>query len=218
MVAALSGALLQDVATTEPVESPWSLLAPVDWIGAGLVVLFAALGAWRGLWWQAMRFAGLAAAVLIARAFTPKLAPSLHARLPDLDPRLGQGLVWLLLFLAGLAVAALLGRLGKRLLDAMQLGLVDRMGGLVAGTLTALLLHAALVAALLQLAPADVAHRAVAGTRSEVLVHTLARPLPVLFDDTTRTRVHELLAAPPTAVPPGEGTDSPARTPPIAPR
>lgn len=188
------------VAETQVAEEPafrLSDVAPLDLVGACVLLAFAVLGAWRGLWWQAMRFAGIAGAVLAARAFTPALAPKLSAVLPELDPRLATGLVWLAMFLAGLAVAALVGRLGRRLLEAMQLGLVDRFGGLVAGALTGLVLHAALVAAVLQLAPAEFAQASVSGTRSEALVRALARPVPLIFDGTTTERVRELLAAPP---------------------
>lgn len=186
----------QAVEVTEPALR-LSDVAALDLVGAAVLLVFALLGAWRGLWWQAMRFAGIAGAVLAARALTPKLAPGLSRVLPELDPRLATGLVWLAVFLAGLAVAALLGRLGRKLLEAMQLGLVDRFGGLVAGALTGLLLHAALVAAFLQLAPAELAQASVSGTRSEALVRALARPLPLIFDGATTERVHELLAAPP---------------------
>ncbi len=182
----------------------------IDLIGAILVVLLSALGFWRGLWWQAMRFAGLAGAVLVARAFTPRLAPDLETRLVDLDPRFLTGLVWLVLFLAALGVAAALGRLGRRLLEAMQLGLMDRVAGGLFGALTGLLLHAALVAAVLQLAPHQLAHHAVAGTRSERLVSALERPLPLLFDAHTSRRMRALLAAPPGTTPVDDGVTAPA--------
>lgn len=169
----------------------------IDLVGLGLLGLFALLGLMRGLWWQAMRFAGLAGAVLLARAVTPRLAPAAEARFEGLDPHLTWGLIWLLVFLAGLGVAAALGRLGRSLLDAMQLGLVDRCAGCLAGALTGLLLHAVLVAAFLQLAPRHLAAPVVAGSRSELLVGALVRPLPLIFDPSTSERVRVILAAPP---------------------
>src|SRR5690606_26087428 len=102
-------------------------------------------------------------------------------RLGDLDPRFLHGIVWLVLFLAAISVVALVGRLGKRLIEAVQLGLVDRVGGAVAGALTGLVLHAAGLAVLVQLAPDDFLAENLSGTVSERLVEVAGIDMPLLF-------------------------------------
>jgi uncharacterized membrane protein required for colicin V production len=154
----------------------------LDLLGIGLLVLFALLGARRGLWWQTVRLLGLAAVLAVARALVPRLAPGLAAALPTLDPRLASGLVWLTILALGLTLVALVGRLGKETLEAAQLGFVDRAGGLLAGLLSGALVHAALVLLLVLLAPAEFARSAVQDTRSERLFEALGRRLPLLED------------------------------------
>ena len=128
--------LLQE---TEPVRSS---LHWIDITGLALLGLFALLGAMRGLWWQVIRLLGLAAAVAVARALAPRLGPDFQVW-TELPPPVAHGLVWLLVFLAVLVIASLLGTLGRRTLQAAQLGPVDRFGGMLAGLLTGILLHAA---------------------------------------------------------------------------
>ncbi|MCY2961051.1 MAG: CvpA family protein [Planctomycetota bacterium] len=154
----------------------------LDLVGLGLVGLFLVLGARRGLWWQLVRLLGLAAAIATARALAPRLAPGLASALPSLDPRIASGLVWLAILALGLAVIALVGKLGKETIEAAQLGLVDRAGGAVAGALSGALLHGALVLLLVLLGPADWSRDAVRDTRSARLLDTLGRRLPLLED------------------------------------
>lgn len=154
----------------------------LDLVGLALVVLFVVLGARRGLWWQLVRLLGVAAVIATARALAPRLAPGFAAALPSLDPRIACGLVWLGILALGLAVIAIVGRLGKATIEAAQLGFVDRAGGAVAGALSGVLLHGALVLLLVLLGPADWARAAVQGTRSERLFDTLGRKLPLLED------------------------------------
>ncbi len=154
----------------------------LDVAGLGLVILFLVLGARRGLWWQLVRLLGLAAVIATARALAPRLTPRLVSALPSLDPRIASGLVWLTLLALGLAVVALVGRLGKETIEAAQLGFVDRAGGAVAGALSGALLHGALVLLLVLLGPAEWSREAVRDTRSARLFDTLGRRLPLLED------------------------------------
>lgn len=157
-------------------------LMTVDTVGLGLLGLFALLGLWRGLWWQVLRLLGLAAAVAVARSLESSVSGALEGRLGEMDARVVQGITWLGLFLLTLALVALLGRLGKKLLEAMQLGLMDRVGGAVAGAATGILLHAALLAGFVQIAPDDVLESHLHDSFSERLIEVLGVELSFLFD------------------------------------
>ena len=154
----------------------------LDLVGAGLVLLFLILGARRGLWWQVVRLLGLAAVLALARAFAPRLSPGLAGAVSGLDPRIASGLVWLTFLLLGMALVALVGRLGKETIEAAQLGFVDRVGGALAGALSGLLLHGAAVLLLVLLGPAEWSRTAVHDTRSERLFDALGRKLSLLED------------------------------------
>jgi uncharacterized membrane protein required for colicin V production len=154
---------------------PW-----IDVLGVALVVGLGALGFARGLWWQVFRLVGLAAAVLAARSLAPACERQLLAALPELDPRLGHGIAWVAVFLAGLGLAALAGMLGKHSLEALQLGLLDRVGGCVAGLLTALVLQAVLVLCALQFQGLAFCREHVARSRSAALARVLIDEWPLL--------------------------------------
>lgn len=171
----MNGALEEAAATGS------SGLMTIDTIGLGLIGLFALLGLWRGLWWQLLRLAGLAAAVAVARSLEPSVSSTLEGRLGDLDDRVVHGITWLGLFLLTLALVAVLGRLGKKVLEAMQLGMMDRVGGAVAGALTGLVLHSALLAGFVQIASDELLQDHLATSFSERLVEVLGLEVPLLF-------------------------------------
>lgn len=157
-------------------QLPW-----VDQLGIGIVAAFALLGVWRGLWWQVIRLVGVVLAVGLARGLTPRFQPSVEGAL-GVAPELASGLVWLVLFVAGLVAATLLGLVGRRALEGMKLGLVDRFGGALAGGLTGLMLHAALLVVLSSVgAKQGWAARSLEGTRSGFLLTQLTRR-PILLD------------------------------------
>jgi len=145
-------------------------LAPLDMVGLGLIGALVALGLWRGLWWQVIRLIGVVLAVALARIFSPEAATWIGETWPDLSPRLTQGLAWFSIFVLALGAASILGLLGQRLLEAMQLGIVNRLGGGLAGAVTGMLLHLAALIAIVQLAPEPFVERHVAGTVSGRLV------------------------------------------------
>lgn len=132
------------IALSEVAPSFISSLPLIDKVGLGIVGLFFLLGIWRGLWWQVVRLLGVVLAVGLARSVSPQLTPRVQDAM-DLSPAMSHGLSWFLLFLTGLVVAALLGLLGKKALDALQLNLMDRIGGAVVGLATGLSLHVALL-------------------------------------------------------------------------
>ena len=157
-------------------ELPW-----VDQVGLVLVTLFALLGVWRGLWWQVIRLAGVVLAVGLARGLTPRFKGAVAEAL-GIGPDLSSGIVWLVLFVTGIVAATLLGMIGKRALEGMQLGLVDRFGGLLAGGLTGLMLHAAVLVVISSLgSDRGWGARSLEGSRSGYLLTQLTRR-PILMD------------------------------------
>ena len=176
-------ALLQTAAehlSTDAVETGSATLAWIDQLGLGLVGIFALLGLWRGLWWQVIRLLGVVLAIALARGLSPRFQPTVAGAL-DVSPPVSYGLVWMGIFLAGLVVATLFGLIGKRALEAMQLGLVDRAGGALAGALTGLVLHAALLVLLSAFGNPSWTSDALDGTRSAYLLTQLTRR-PILLD------------------------------------
>ncbi|MEW6073015.1 MAG: CvpA family protein [Planctomycetota bacterium] len=174
-------------------------LAPLDILGLAVVAVLFLIGIWRGLWWQVIRLAGVVAAVALARAFGAGIAEPLREQWPSVSPRLANGIAWIAIFLLTMGAATLLGLLGNRLLQAMHLGFANRVGGGVAGAITGLVLHLAVVLALVQLAPEGFAGRVVAGTYSERLYDTVGSRWPVVLDEGAAAEVDRLLqrAAPP---------------------
>jgi len=153
----------------------------IDTVGLALVGGFLLLGAWRGLWWQVFRLVGVVAAVAVARAVTPRLAPVFEQNLPELDPRVAYGITWVILFVAVLFAAALIGRLGKKSLQAMQLSTVDRLGGAVAGGVTGALMHLALVVVIDNFAGMDWSQHTLADTYSKAATDAIGAQLPEAY-------------------------------------
>jgi uncharacterized membrane protein required for colicin V production len=172
--------LFEEAAAAEPAGFLHAL-RPIDQVGLGIVSLFLVLGAVRGLWWQVIRLLGLLAAGLLARALAPRWSPQV-AEASGLAPVVSQGLVWFAVFVLGLAAASLLGMVGKKSLEAMQLGLVDRLGGSLAGVLTGLTLHAALLLGLSYLGPQPWTADTLRGTRSQTLLRLVSTRTAVLLD------------------------------------
>ncbi|MDP6540274.1 MAG: CvpA family protein [Planctomycetota bacterium] len=160
----------------------------LDLVGLGLCVVFVVLGTVRGLWWQVIRLVGLVAAVALARLLAPRWG-STFQETSGLEPHVSQGLVWIGVFIVGLLLASLLGILGKRSIEAMKLGLVDRFGGAVAGLVTGLLLHAAILMGFCYLGPQPWTAESLAGTWSEGLARSVSTNLPVLLDEASLDRL-----------------------------
>lgn len=176
-------------------------LAWIDQFGLALAGVFLLLGVWRGLWWQVVRLLGVVAAVALARGLSPRFAPGVQETL-ELDATVAHGLAWMALFLAGLVVASLFGMIGKRTLEAMQLGLVDRAGGAVAGLLTGIVLHLAVLVVLIALAPGGWATRQIEGTRSAFLLDAFSQKAHVLVDAQAAERFPPLLGVRGGSTPP----------------
>jgi uncharacterized membrane protein required for colicin V production len=154
----------------------------LDVLGITLVLYFLLVGLKHGLWWQLVRLLGIVASVSIARAVVPPIAPRFAAAFPDMDPRVAGGIVWTAVILLGLLVVAIVGRMGKDTLEAVQLGPIDRIGGGVAGALTGVLVHAAIVLCLCQVTGREWSVDAVRGTASQRLVVTVGTSVPLFLD------------------------------------
>lgn len=165
----------------------------IDLVGLGLFAAFALLGFARGLWWQVIRLIGIVVAVLVARAASPQVAPWIQEQWPSLSLRVAHGAGWLAVFLAAMVAATLLGFLGRRLLEAMKLGLADRVGGAVAGSVTGVLIHLALLIGICQLASESFVRSSVSGTYSEKLVDTLGARWPVALASEAGAELDRLL-------------------------
>jgi uncharacterized membrane protein required for colicin V production len=161
------------IAVTEATPSFLTTLPMIDRVGLGVVGLFLVLGLWRGLWWQVVRLLGVFLAVGLARSVSPRLTPIVQEAL-DLKLAMSHGLSWFVLFLAGLVVAALLGMLGKKALEALQLNLMDRVGGAVVGVGTGLSLHVALLVLLGGVGSANFKADHLRGSASWKLLEALA--------------------------------------------
>lgn len=153
----------------------------IDMVGLGLTGLLVVLGFVRGLWWQVIRLVGVLAAVVIARTLSPRWVPTVQGVFEDMNERLTHGIVWLLVFVAALGLATLLGRLGRKMLEAMQLGLVDRFGGAFVGALTGLVVHAAVLVSLTHLGPSDWVVSTLSGTYSDRFLDSVGRRWPVVM-------------------------------------
>lgn len=196
-----------------------ALALDIDTIGLALIAVFAVMGLARGLWWQVIRLLGLGAAVFVARTFSSRFVPYLQEAFDDLeDPRILSGAVWIALFLMSLSLVAFVGRLGRKVLEAAALGLMDRAGGALAGALTGALLHAAIVAALVQVGNREWVEDALEGSKTEALLEVLITKLPLLVDEDAGRQAAEILGwpwqepepapAPPLPQPEGAGTEA----------
>ncbi|MEQ1895419.1 MAG: CvpA family protein [Planctomycetota bacterium] len=160
---------------------PHGLPPLVDLVGILLVTLLFVLGAVRGLWWQVIRLVGVTLSVVVARAFAARLAERVLVFFPELSQRSANGIGWGILFVLSLFCFALLGLLGQRMLEAMKLGVANRLGGACAGVLTGLCLHVAVVVLMVQLATPHWLGRHVAGSYSEHIYTRLGLQRPVVM-------------------------------------
>lgn len=165
--------------------TPW-----IDLVGLATVVTFLGLGIKHGLVWQVTRLLGMLLAVVIARSVSPAITPKFVAAL-DLPERACQGIVWLMTFLACLLIASGIGMIGKRALQAVQLGPMDRTGGALAGALTGMVVHSALLVLLMSVGSTRWATHTFEGSHSAVLLDNLARKSNFLLNAQAAERIVE---------------------------
>lgn len=179
MLAPLSAALHPPVAVHVAALGglPW-----IDLLGLALAVLFLLFGALRGLWWQIVRFLGIIAVVAVARALAPRLTPLLGGILPGVTARFANGIAWILVSTAGMLAVSLLARLGRKTLEAVQLGTVDRIGGAITGLASGIVLHATILVILCQVGSTAWASSTLDGTKSEALLDVIQDRFPAVLD------------------------------------
>jgi len=127
---------------TQSISDAITQLHWVDQVGIGVSAVFLALGLWRGLWWQVLRLVALLASISVARWVGPVWGDAIYSW-GDIPMEVAQGLGWASGFLLTMLGIAVLGMLGNRTIEAMKLGLINRMSGAVAGLATGVLLHCA---------------------------------------------------------------------------
>ena len=168
-------------------------MAPLDLIGISLAAIGILIGVWRGLWWQVIRLLGLVVAVAVARVFSPETALWLNESWPELSPRLAHGIAWGGVFLLSLGAASILGLLGQKMLEVMQLGLANRLAGGIAGGATGLVVHLTLLVFVCQLGPEEYVAEHVTGTYSESLLEQAGSRWRIVLGAEAAAEVDRLL-------------------------
>ena len=168
-------------------------LAPLDWIGIGITAFLLIMGLVRGLWWQVIRFTSVVLSAIVARIFAADGAAWISDAWPDMSSRLAHGAAWVGIFVLTLTAATVLGHLGQKLIDAMQLGFANRMAGGLMGALTGLSIHMAVLLGISLLAPEGFVNRHVAGTYSEDVYQVVGDRWQVVLGADTADELRDLL-------------------------
>lgn len=189
MIYALQG----DPATAAPASGIGSIFSGTPWIdvvGLSVVTLFFILGIRHGLVWQVTRLIGMLVAVTLARSLSPEFVPHVETAL-NLPTKACQGIVWFLVFLATLLVTAMIGMVGRRALEAVHLGPMDRMGGGLAGAVTGVIVHCALLVLLSSVGTTAWATHTFKGSASASMLDSLSRKSHLLLDAQAAERIME---------------------------
>lgn len=165
--------------------TPW-----IDLVGVAVVGLFFVLGLRHGLVWQVTRLIGMLVAVALARSLSPDFVPHVEEIL-SLPTKACQGIVWFLVFTATLVVTAMIGMVGRRALEAVHLGPMDRMGGGLAGALTGVIVHSALLVLLSSVGTTAWAAETFKGSASASMLDSLSRKTHILLDAQAADRIVE---------------------------
>jgi len=163
-----------------------------------LVVVSAVLGARRGIWWQFVRLLGLVATLSVARALAPRISHGLVNLFSSMSPELANGLLWSTILLCGLVLVALVGRIGRLMLEGAELSLGERAGGALLGLASGLLLATGAIVCASQLASPTWVEHNLRGSHAQGLVDGVARALPSALDPIAAQRASsEVQAAEP---------------------
>lgn len=177
----------------EPASGLGSFLSGTPWIdlvGLGVVTLFFLLGLRHGLVWQVTRLIGMLVALALARGLSPELTPHVEQIL-SLPIKACQGIVWFLIFAGTLIVTAMIGMVGRRALEAVHLGTMDRMGGGLAGAVTGVIVHCAVLVLLSSVGTAEWASNTFKGSASASMLDSLSRKSKILLDAQAAERIME---------------------------
>lgn len=189
MINAIQG----DPAAAAPAGGIGSIFSGTPWIdvlGLTVVTLFFILGIRHGLVWQVTRLIGMLVAVTLARSLSPEFVPAVESAL-NLPTKACQGIVWFLVFLATLLVTGLIGMVGRRALEAVHLGPMDRMGGGLAGAVTGVIVHCALLVLLSSVGTTAWATHTFKGSASASMLDSLSRKSHLLLDAQAAERIME---------------------------
>ena len=165
--------------------TPW-----IDIVGLAVVGLFFVLGLRHGLVWQVTRLIGMLVAVALARSLSPEFVPHVEEIL-SLPTKACQGIVWFLVFTATLVITAMIGMVGRRALEAVHLGPMDRMGGGLAGAVTGVIVHSALLVLLSSVGTTAWATETFKGSASASMLDSLSRKSHILLDAQAAERIVE---------------------------
>lgn len=164
---------------------PW-----IDMVGMVIILMFFILGLRHGLVWQVTRLIGMLVAVTLARSLSPEFVPHVQSAL-DLPIRACQGIVWFMVFLATLLITGLIGIVGRRALEAVYLGPMDRMGGGLAGAITGVVLHCAVLVLLTSVGTTTWSTSTLRGSASASMLDSLSRKTHLLLDAQAAERIME---------------------------
>ena len=114
------------------------MLAVLDWVFLGVLLLSLLLGAWRGLVYEMLSLANWAAAFFLAQWFAPHVAHRLPMSGAGEAVRYAAGFG--LTFIAALFVGGLIAALIKKLVSAVGLAPVDRVLGAAFGLVRGLVI------------------------------------------------------------------------------
>lgn len=109
----------------------------VDWVLLAVLGVSALVGLWRGLVFELMSLAGWVVAYFLAHWLSPQIAP--HIPVGTAGSALNSSTTFLVTFVAVLIVWALLARLVRMLVRATPLSVVDRLLGMVFGSVRGLM-------------------------------------------------------------------------------
>ncbi|MFM8899673.1 MAG: CvpA family protein [Burkholderiales bacterium] len=113
-------------------------MAWVDWFLIVLLAVSALVGLWRGLVFELMSLAGWVVAYFAAYWFSPELAS--HVPIGTVGSGLNSSATFLLTFVGVLILWTLLARLVRMLVRATPLSVVDRLLGMLFGSLRGLMI------------------------------------------------------------------------------
>ena len=111
----------------------------IDIIIAAIVVVFGIFGLRKGLIREAATLAGLFLGLWVAFHFSDFTADKL-THLWEIDPKYLNVIAFIVTFIVVAILVNLLGRLVAKLVKAINLGLIDRLGGFVIGGAKGLLI------------------------------------------------------------------------------
>jgi len=188
-------------------------LGALDLVGLLVLLLFLVLGFVNGFVGQSCRLLALALGILVARAGEPHLAPVVGSLLPAASPAVRTGIAYAVLFLLVLLATSLLALLGKKAVEALRLGLLDRIAGAGLGLVTGAVVHFAVLVCVILLVKEERVGGLAEGSRSLRAAFAIAEVVRPALPPQARVRIEAARARvekPPEPLP-AEGTPDPGR-------